>query len=695
MADAASAKGDEVQPPTEPVTASKDSNAMDTSADVTDQPAEREQEPRARSRAGRQPDIPKRPEPAMNPRDVARLPRHTENRLPSRPDLMDDRRSRHSDFNSRSRQGAGPDHARSFEGPGPGSDSRGHGRDRDFGMRPPLDDPMRGPPYREGRPPRDAEWGSDRSRSRPDSFHGRDAPARGEVMPDFPDRPADGPRRSDAVRSEKDDRRAYPSRPLSPPRSDLPTRPERFPNDRRSGNFNPATRHEDFPRGPRGATERSGGEPDMQHGRLRGPEPILDVPSGPRAGGKGRNARNAPTHAPAPSVSNGRIPTPDRQIPTGPSRQSGRGAQDQPPATPSQASEPVESAGIHPDRLKQLEGDTQQAPPTTMTPPSGPRASGQQGGRGPGGDRSRSDKRFAGINNMLQQTNGGGVDRGVASPPVRGRGANRQSNSSNMASPQAPIRAPQGPAGADESGSARNRPESRTELMGDAPTPDNRRGGRDRNRDRDRERRGDDASGGNSRREDRRDRGRDSDRERSRRSDIGGSGGGSGGGGSGGGGGGTSRDDKDRDRESLRRAPSSREEMRRRDRRDRGDDGPSDTSGPAAAGSGSANEPEGRPHQTSSIGAPPPPPPPPPPLPTDDNSPRRWGSGGDRGNRSEHRDRERERRGERGRDRDHHRESGGGHRKRGRPNPEDNNGEGGGRGARMGGDNKRPRRGGA
>ncbi|KAJ5586399.1 hypothetical protein N7450_006186 [Penicillium hetheringtonii] len=667
MADAASAKGDEVQPPTEPVTASKDSNAMDTSADVTDQPAEREQEPRARSRAGRQPDIPKRPEPAMNPRDVARLPRHTENRLPSRPDLMDDRRSRHSDFNSRSRQGAGPDHARSFEGPGPGSDSRGHGRDRDFGMRPPLDDPMRGPPYREGRPPRDAEWGSDRSRSRPDSFHGRDAPARGEVMPDFPDRPADGPRRSDAVRSEKDDRRAYPSRPLSPPRSDLPTRPERFPNDRRSGNFNPATRHEDFPRGPRGATERSGGEPDMQHGRLRGPEPILDVPSGPRAGGKGRNARNAPTHAPAPSVSNGRIPTPDRQIPTGPSRQSGRGAQDQPPATPSQASEPVESAGIHPDRLKQLEGDTQQAPPTTMTPPSGPRASGQQGGRGPGGDRSRSDKRFAGINNMLQQTNGGGVDRGVASPPVRGRGANRQSNSSNMASPQAPIRAPQGPAGADESG----------------------------NRDRDRERRGDDASGGNSRREDRRDRGRDSDRERSRRSDIGGSGGGSGGGGSGGGGGGTSRDDKDRDRESLRRAPSSREEMRRRDRRDRGDDGPSDTSGPAAAGSGSANEPEGRPHQTSSIGAPPPPPPPPPPLPTDDNSPRRWGSGGDRGNRSEHRDRERERRGERGRDRDHHRESGGGHRKRGRPNPEDNNGEGGGRGARMGGDNKRPRRGGA
>lgn len=693
VADAASTKADEVQPPTEPAAASKDSNAMDTSADATDRPAEREQEPRARSRGGRQPDIPKRPEAAMNPRDVARLPRHSENRLPSRPDLMDDRRGRHSDFNSRNRQGTGPDHARSFDGPGPGSDPRGHGRDRDFGMRPPLDDPMRGPPYREGRPPRDAEWGSDRSRSRPDSFHGRDAPARGEVMPDFPDRPADGPRRGDPIRPEKDDRRAYQSRPLSPPRSDLPTRPERFPNDRRPGNFNPATRHEDFPRGPRGATERSGNEPDMQHGRLRGPDPILDVPSGPRAGAKGRNARNVPSHAPAPSVSNGRLPTPERQIPTGPSRQSARAAQDQHPTTPGQSSEPVESAGIHPDRLKQLEGDSQPAPATTINPPSGPRASGQQGGRGPGGDRGRGDKRFAGINNMLQQTNGGAVDRGVASPPVRGRGANRQPSSSNMASPQATIRAPQGPAAAEESGSARNRPEPRPELMGDAPTPDHRRGGRDRNRDRDRERRGDDAGGGNSRREDRRDRAREADRERSRRSDVGGTGSGSGSGG----GGSINRDDKDRDRESLRRVPSSREEMRRRDRRDRGDDGPADTSGPAAAssGSGNANETEGRSHPTSSMGAPPPPPPPPPPLPTDDNSPRRWGSGGDRGNRSEHRDRERERRGERGRDRDHHRESGGGHRKRGRPNPEDNNGEGGGRGARMGGDNKRPRRGGA
>ncbi|CAI7576831.1 unnamed protein product, partial [Penicillium pancosmium] len=562
MTDATAAKADESQPTTK---SSTDIAAMDTSADTLDRPADREQGTRARSRTGRQPDIPKRPEPAMNPRDVARLPRHTEGRLPPRPDLMDDRRGRHPEFNTRNRQGAGADQTRSFDGPG-ATDPRGHGRDREFGMRPPVDDPMRGPPYRDGRPPRDAEWGSDRSRPRPDSFHGRDAPARGEIPADIPDRPADGPRRGDQMRPEKEDRRPYPQRPLSPPRSDLPNRPERFPNDRRSGNFNPATRHDEFPRGPRG--DRSGGEPDLQHGRLRGPEPALDVPSGPRASGKGRNARNASSHAPPPSSSNGKLPTPERQIPTGPSRASGRGPPDQqPPATPSQSSEPAESTGIHPDRLRQFEADSQQSPATTMTPPSGPRASNQQGGRGPGGDRSRGDKRFAGINNMLQQTNGA-VERGVTTPPVRGRGGNRQS-SATMPSPQTAPRPPQGPAGADESGSARSRPEPRTELIGDAPTPDNRRSGRnpdrDRNRDRDRERRGEDSSTGNSRREERRERGRDSDRERSRRSDAGGSGGGSG------------REDKDRDRDrhaeqprdALRRVPSSREEMRRRDRRDR------------------------------------------------------------------------------------------------------------------------------
>lgn len=694
MADATSVKADEAQPPTEPSATGPDTSAMDTSADVIDRPADREQGTRARSRPGRQPDIPKRPEPAMNPRDVAHLPRHTEGRLPPRPDLMDDRRGRHPDFNSRNRQGTGPDHTRSFDGPV--SDARSHGRDRGFGMRPPLDEPPRGPPYRDGRPPRDAEWGPDRSRSRPDSFHGRDAPARGEILPEFQDRLPDGPRRGDQIRPEKEDRRPYPQRPLSPPRSDLPNRPERFPNDRRSGNFNPATRHDEFPRGPRG--DRSGGEPDMQHGRLRGPEPVLDVPSGPRASGKGRNARNTTSLVPPQSSNNAKLPTPERQIPTGPSRQSGRGGLDQLPATPASTSDPSEGAGIHPDRLRQFEADSQQSPSTNMTPPSGPRGSTQQGGRG-GGDRGRSDKRFAGINNMLQQTNGS-VERGPPTPPVRGRGGNRQP-SSTMPSPQIAGRVPQGPAGADDSGSTRSRPESRTELIGDATTPDNRRQGRnpdrERNRDRDRERRGDDAGAGtgNSRREDRRERGRDSDRERSRRSDVGGSGSGSGS---------TGREDKDRDRErhaeqpreSLRRVPSSREEMRRRDRRDRGEDGPSDTSGPAPGG-GNANESEGRLRPPSSMGAPPPPPPPPPPpLPNDDNSPRRWGpgGGGDRGNRSEHRDRERERRGDRGRDRDHHRD-GGGQRKRGRPNPEENNGEGGGRGARMGGDNKRPRRGGA
>ncbi|KAJ5573603.1 uncharacterized protein N7459_008030 [Penicillium hispanicum] len=692
--------------------ATTDSTTMDTATEGTlgDRPPSEQRsqgETRVRSRpssrapdSGRHADLPKRPDPersvsGINPRQQAHRPRQTDGRLPPRPDLIEDRRDRPHDFNPRTRHPL-PEHARNFDGPG--GEPRGHGRlsdrDREFGMRPPLDDPMRGPPYREGRLPREPDWPSDRpGRLRPEPFHGREPPMRGEIMPEYPDRASDGPRRG----PEKDDRRPYPQRGLSPPRSDLPNRPERFPEDRRPANFQGAPRHGDFPRGPR--SDRIGGDPrdagmtpDMNHGRLRPLESPNDIPSGPR--GRNRGGRNVSGAPPGPGGSNGRMPTPERQVPTGPGRQSGRAGPDQPPAAaPPAAAESLEISGIHPDRLAAMQ-TSQPGPSATMTPPSGPRGGSNQqsGGRGPVGERGRGDKRFAGINNMLQQTNSP-ADRGLPSPPVRGRGANRQSNIAT-GSPQMSARQLPGPGGAEDEGPSRNQAGGRGDLLDDTitTTPDARRSTRNNNerdrdrerprdRERDRERRGEDASasGGSNRREDRR------DRERSRRSDVGG---------------GAGREEKDRERhpesrESLRRSQNSREEMRRRDRRDR-DDGPPDM-GASVPSTSTANENEGRPRPSSSMGAPPPPPPPPPPpLLPGDEPPRRWSAGGDRGShRSENRDRERERRGDRGRDREHHRDSGGsGHRKRGRPNPEENaGGDGNPRGPRMGSENKRPRRG--
>lgn len=634
--------------------------------------------PRPGSRAsdsGRPADLPKRPEPerSASQRQQGRPPRHGDARLPPRPDLQDDRRDRHLDFNPRTRH-ALPDPHRPFDGSG--TEARGHGREREVGIRPPPEEPMRGPPYRDGRAPREPDWPGDRSgRSRlSDQFQGRDGPPRGDLLPDVPG----GPRRGEAMRADR------PTRTLSPPRSELPNRPERAADERRSANFTPlAHRHDEFPRGPRdrGFDMRDATlGPDMSHGRLRQPEPPSEIPSGPR-GGRARGNRNV--SGPPP---NGNIATPERQLPTGPSRQSGRGAPEPASVAPTPPADALNTSGIHPDRLG-LFGAPQQAPPAAMTPPSGPRGGPQSGSRGPGGDRGRSDKRFAGLNNVLQQTNSP-TERSGPTPPMRGRGSNRQSNGADTGSPQTSNRPPTGPA-ADDDNQPRNRPDMRDDLM-DNSTPESRRPGRDRNRDkdRDRERRAEDAGGstGSNRREERRDRGRDSDRERSRRSDAGG---------------GAGRDEKERDRErhtegreALRRNPGSREESRRRDRRDR-DDGLPDTSGPI--GNTNANDNEGRLRPPSSMGAPPPPPPPPPPpLPTDENNPRRWGPGGERGSRPDNRDRERERRGDRGRERDQNRESGGGstHRKRGRPNPEDNaGGEGNPRGPRMGNDNKRPRRG--
>ncbi|KAJ6053364.1 uncharacterized protein N7446_009376 [Penicillium canescens] len=621
----------------------------------SDQPPVRSRPNSRAPDSGRQPDIRSQVHPPTRP-----PPRH-DGRLPPRPEGVDDRRDRHSDFNPRSRHGPGPD--RSFDGPG--SDNRVHGRlnerDRDYPVRPPPDDLMRGP-SRDGRPLRENGWPMDRParmRGPNDSFHGRDALARGELLPDHNDRPIDGPRRGDPSRPDKDARRPYPSRPQSPPRpANLPNRPERpIPvDDRRAPNFSQPPRHDELPRGPRMDrhvdAKDPGPGPDMNHGRLRQPEPTPDIPAGPR--GRRGGGRNASGQVPPMSSSNnGPPPTAERQTPTGPGRQGGRDAPEQPSS--SQPAGPANAAGVHPDRLRNLVNE----PATSGAPPSGPRsgAGPQQPPRGPagqgfGGDRGRSDKRFAGLNNMLQQSGGTGGDRGGNPPPVRGRGGHRQSSGMNAPPPDSPA----GPSG-DQSGSRPNG--GRVADLLDDPAPESVRSGRtgDRNREPDVDR-----AKESERRE-------DSTNNSSRR-----------------------RDGRGRDRERSRRSDSSREELRRRDRRDR-PDGSSEMTGPTPSDN-IAPEAEGRLRPPSSMGAPPPPPPPPPPLP--EGNDRRFNSGGDRGNRSEHRHRERERRSDR-RDREH-REGGGGsggsgHRKRGRQGPDDNIGENGPRGMRMGTDNKRPRRG--
>ncbi|KAJ5619079.1 hypothetical protein N7510_003063 [Penicillium lagena] len=676
--------------------------AMDTSADDTpsERPTSATNEPPVRPRPGSRADSGRqgseRPDFERSASNAnfrqqnhrpGRPPRHSDGRLPPRPELMDDRRDRHPDFGPgpRGRHGGGPDHGRPFDGPmgDPRGPVRINDRDRDFLMRPPLDDPMHGPGYRDGRLPRDPDWPAGRSgRVRPDGFHEPDLPPRGDLMPERHDRMGDGPRRGPG-----------PGPGPSSQRSNLPNRPDRLP-----------PRHEDFPRGPR--SDRLPPESRAVALGLEGPRQVPesqpDIPSGPRGQNARGNARgrNVSGQQPPPSTpSNGpgaHSERPGRQQDTG--RQVGRGGLEQSSAAP--PSPTTGTSGIHPDRLKHIVQEPPSAAP--MAPPSGPRGgtapSNQAIPRGPqgsGGDR-RGDKRFLGINHMLQQQTGGPVDRTPSGPSPRGRGSRRDSESMNIPSPQSSNRPPMGAGPPGDDGSSRSRASGGSrgggDLIDDAGS-ETRRSGRTGDRERDRKREGGDSTninGGSNRRDDNRERHRDHERERSRRSDPGG--------------GGAGREDIERDqdrpptepRESLRRVPSSREELRRRDRRER-DTGPADAGDSPAPSANNPHEQEGRLRPPSSMGAPRPPPPPPPPggPPPPDENDRRRNAGGDRGGRSDNRDRERERRGER-RERDHRDgASGPGHRKRGRPGAEEGGaGAGdGGRGMRTGSENKRPRRG--
>ncbi|KAL5342880.1 transcription factor/nuclear export subunit protein 2-domain-containing protein [Aspergillus crustosus] len=677
----------------------------------------------------RQMNLPKPPEPERTSGgQISRSQTHTpshpyrdDRRLPPRPDLLQDRRDRPSDYGRGGRLPGDHEYNRSFDQPV--GEERSFGRlDRDYPPRPPAEEPFRGPGYR--------DWSDRSGRLRgPDNRDTRDShpsprvgpqthPDRAELLHEIPDRPGDSHRRGELIRPDRDDRRPLPTRPLSPPKIDLPNRPERFPSDTRKPAPLPP-RTEDLPRGPRsdrlprtpmeGLEPRdSGGVNDVPLGRVRKPDLMADVPSGPRnRNTPGRGGRGPPAPSPAGPPSSGHQPVPDRPPPTGPGRQGMRN--DQPPSGPStSAAETLDVSGIHPDRLKAFQdstpGSTSRSnppgPPTSILPPSGPRGgTGPSSGPGFPGERGRGDKRFVGINTMLQQS-GGPADRSPG-PAIRGRGANRPPANAPLSSPQSSR--PHS-SGADEgsrtvlpapgrpdllAGRITSNPEddghsrSRTSGSGrnepaDDTNPDGRRSqrystganiphDRDRDHERERDRRGgdDEGSRSSSRRED----GRDRNRERSRRTDVPP--------------GPPREEQRFESREASRRGVGTREDNRRR--RDR-DDGP-DVS----------QQDEGRLRPPSSHGGQPPPPPPPPPPPSGPEEDRRWSSGG---REPRDRDRDRDRNRDRPRERNYARESGGGsgsgpHRKRGRPGDEgghsDGSNRGGGRG--IGSENKRARRG--
>lgn len=228
---------------------------------------------------------------------------------------------------------------------------------------------------------------------------------------------------------------------------------------------------------------------ESQYGRLN---PAAEIPSGPRLS----NGNHPPSSvrgtrivsAPQPQVnikpsSASHVipptsPVVDKQAPTGPA--SGRGglrsaasfARPDPTsmAAPAPTSETPDTASVHPDRLKAIQGHavsasvavpqvqvntirvtSQPLSAVAIPTPVGPRGPGAQlpspvgpspTSRGPPtgpsytGDRNRGDKRFAGIQNMLQQSSApNGPERSSQGASIRGRGG--RANHVNIPSPSA------------------------------------------------------------------------------------------------------------------------------------------------------------------------------------------------------------------------------------------------------------------
>ncbi|KAI9873157.1 MAG: THO complex subunit 2, partial [Pleopsidium flavum] len=319
---------------------------------------------------------------------------------------------------------------------------------------------LTGPPPRYGERRDERPLFEDR-RSTEDSSHGH--PARYEDS-----HPPTGPRGDRPPRSSLPDNIASNDRSIELLR---PTPPVAPPADPNHGRLNQES-------------SLSSRQQDPNYGRLNpGPE----IPSGPRGRNSvGRGGRNVsvpqphvntqqPQLAPQPLPASPSVP--DRPPPTGPL--SSRGGPRAPPQFGQSLSAPVsgpptpataapDTSGIHPDRLNflQLQSVESSTPPQIQTrhplpsndhvlspmsapPPSGPRGSNHPPpspvgpsptNRGPptgpsfGNDRTRGDKRFAGLQNMLQQAGApNGPDRNGQGASIRGRGG--RPNNVNVPSP--------------------------------------------------------------------------------------------------------------------------------------------------------------------------------------------------------------------------------------------------------------------
>ncbi|KAI9793174.1 MAG: THO complex subunit 2 [Piccolia ochrophora] len=281
------------------------------------------------------------------------------------------------------------------------------------------------------------------------------------------------------------DHSALPSRydeshPPTGPRIDRPQRsntrdqlPNSYDRPHEQPNEQPLRQQEHEPRRISQDSRSVPRQQDPNYGRLN---PVSDVPSGPRRNVSGRDSRNGPTQAhvdirqPDASVQSVPFPPPnDRSAPMGPS--SGRTAphsgpnrhdqattpQSSAPPTPAGEQLPPEYAGVHPDRLKGIQrtpdtpeyaregqrpeparaAPTPQLPPLVTAPPSGPRnphhppqspvgpstpSRNPPNGPSPAGERGRGDRRYADIQNVLQQTGPPVPERNDRIPSSRGRG---------------------------------------------------------------------------------------------------------------------------------------------------------------------------------------------------------------------------------------------------------------------------------
>ena len=353
-------------------------------------------------------------------------------------------------------------------------------------------------------------------------IHGSQAPDRGQLMGVHPDRRNDPSRYDNQARHERTSRGPSPARAedRQPPRYDSrredPTIHGRRPMDDISRTNPPRFEESNAPTGPRTNRPASTGpgpsngndrfrdsirapthappvdpnhgrlshesnfpnrQPESQYGRLNSDN---EIPSGPRMpngnhpaparGGRNVSAPQPQLNTQLPPQNHG-PPTPihDRQTPSGPSM---RGSPRKPPpfsqppvnssAPPTPVAQSPDTASIHPDRLKALQGSgavnventppnqrgPRQGPPPLSMPPRGPNNNQLPSPVGPSAhnrgpptgpaipnDRMGRDKRtLAGLQNTLQQASAPSVpERSGQGASIRGRGG--RANNVNGPSP--------------------------------------------------------------------------------------------------------------------------------------------------------------------------------------------------------------------------------------------------------------------